>query len=318
MATRVFCASLKGIESQMIRVEIDSTPGIHTFTIVGLGDKAVQESIQRIDSAIKHSGFSPPRSKNKRFIVNLAPADTKKEGPGYDAAIAIAFLVETKQCRDAVADTLINSMAIKELAKIFPNDIVIGEEESTGDYGMGRRWFCDPIDGTKAYTWGTPTAMFSIGLIVDGRPVMGVTYDPFLNRMYWATKGQGAFCNDVPLHVSNLSLKEGMLAISSSAKEIRYDMPYLDTVITQGIQTASFSGAVYKMTLVARGRMAGYVEGKVNAHDTAASHIIITEAGGKVTDLHGNEYDYSKPFRGTIVSNGITHDELVKIVNGAV
>lgn len=217
-----------------------------------------------------------------------------------------------------VADTLINSMVIKELAKTFPNDIVIGEEESTGDYGMGRRWFCDPIDGTKAYTWGTPTAMFSLGLIVDSRPVMGVTYDPFLNRMYWATKGQGAFCNDVPLHVSNLSLKEGMLAISSSAKEIRYDMPYLDTVIAQGVQTASFSGAVYKMALVARGRMAGYIEEKVNAHDTAASHIIITEAGGKVTDLHGNEYDYSKPFRGTIVSNGITHDELVKIVNGAV
>lgn len=107
MATRVFCASLKGIESQIVRVEIDSTPGIHTFTIVGLGDKAVQESIQRIDSAIKHSTFSPPRSKNKRFIVNLAPADVKKEGPGYDLAIAIAFLKETKQCQGATEDLLV-------------------------------------------------------------------------------------------------------------------------------------------------------------------------------------------------------------------
>ncbi len=216
-----------------------------------------------------------------------------------------------------IADTLINTMVIKELGRVFPDDVVIGEEESTGDYGMGRRWFCDPIDGTKAYTWGTPTAMFSLGLVVDGKPVMGLTFDPFLNRMYRASIGSGAFCNDVPIRVSNLSLEEGIVVIGSSAKEIRYDMPYIDTIIERGIQTASFSGAVYKMALVARGRMVGYTEKLVNAHDMAASHVIITEAGGRVTDLHGNEYDYSKPFRGTIVSNGVVHNELVKIVNGA-
>ncbi len=78
-------------------VQIDSNPGLHSFTVVGLGDKAVQESIERIDAAIKHSGFESPRSKNRRFIINLAPADLKKEGPGYDLPMAIAFLVETKQ-----------------------------------------------------------------------------------------------------------------------------------------------------------------------------------------------------------------------------
>ncbi len=67
-----------------------------------------------------------------------------------------------------VADTAINAMVIAELSKAFPGDIVIGEEESTGGYGLGRRWFCDPIDGTKAFTWGVPTAMFSLGLVVDG------------------------------------------------------------------------------------------------------------------------------------------------------
>lgn len=78
-------------------VQIDSNPGLHSFTVVGLGDKAIQESIERIDAAIKHSGFASPRSKNRRFIINLAPADLKKEGPGYDLPMAIAFLVETKQ-----------------------------------------------------------------------------------------------------------------------------------------------------------------------------------------------------------------------------
>ncbi|MCC6404990.1 MAG: YifB family Mg chelatase-like AAA ATPase [Candidatus Yanofskybacteria bacterium] len=97
MAHQLLSAALGGIDAQTVRVQIDSNPGIHAFSIVGLGDKAVQESIDRIEAAIKNSGFAAPRSKNKRFVVNLAPADVKKEGPGYDLPIAIAYLVETRQ-----------------------------------------------------------------------------------------------------------------------------------------------------------------------------------------------------------------------------
>ncbi len=88
-------------------VQIDSNPGLHTFTIVGLGDKAIQESIDRIEAAIKQSGFLPPRKKNRRFIINLAPADLKKEGPGYDLPLAIAYLLETKQIELTIPHPLI-------------------------------------------------------------------------------------------------------------------------------------------------------------------------------------------------------------------
>src|SRR5437868_351607 len=75
--------------------------------------------------------------------------------------------VDTKSDNSPVtiADKLINSMVIEELAKHFPEDGVIGEEESTTDYGPGRKWFCDPIDGTIGYIWGTPTSMFSLALV---------------------------------------------------------------------------------------------------------------------------------------------------------
>jgi magnesium chelatase family protein len=106
MAFEVLSAASTGIDAQLVRVQIDSNPGIHSFTIVGLGDKAVQESIDRIAAAVKHSGFASPTSKNKRFVVNLAPADLKKEGPGYDLPIAIAYLTESKQIKEAVADTV--------------------------------------------------------------------------------------------------------------------------------------------------------------------------------------------------------------------
>jgi magnesium chelatase family protein len=107
VAHQVLSAALGGIDALPVFVQIDSNPGIHDFTVVGLGDKAVQESVDRIEAAIKHSGFLAPRSKNKRFIVNLAPADMKKEGPGYDLPIAIAYLVETRQLPPIASDTML-------------------------------------------------------------------------------------------------------------------------------------------------------------------------------------------------------------------
>lgn len=106
MAYEVLSASITGIDAQLVRVQIDSSPGLHAFAIVGLGDKAVQESIDRIGAAIKQSGFAAPGTKNKRFVVNLAPADLKKEGPGYDLPIAIAYLVESRQLKANATNAL--------------------------------------------------------------------------------------------------------------------------------------------------------------------------------------------------------------------
>jgi len=99
LSIRIFSASINGIDAQAIEVEVDSSPGIHSFNIVGLPDKAVQESKDRLASAIKNSGFLPPNSKNKKITINLAPADIKKEGPAYDLPIAIGYLLETGQIR---------------------------------------------------------------------------------------------------------------------------------------------------------------------------------------------------------------------------
>ena len=99
MSVRIFSASLNGINARLVEVEVDSNPGIHSFSIVGLPDKAVQESKERIGAAIKNSGFSPPKSKTKKVVVNLAPADVKKEGPAYDLPIAIGYLFETGQIK---------------------------------------------------------------------------------------------------------------------------------------------------------------------------------------------------------------------------
>ncbi len=106
MSVRLFSASINGIDAQLIEVEVDSTPGLHAFTIVGLADKAVQESKERIASAIRTNALIPPSAKHKRIIINLAPADIRKEGPAYDLPIAVGYLLETDQVKFNTSDKL--------------------------------------------------------------------------------------------------------------------------------------------------------------------------------------------------------------------
>lgn len=210
-----------------------------------------------------------------------------------------------------IADKLINSLVIERLSKIFPDDGVIGEEESNTDYGLGRKWYCDPIDGTSAYVWGVPTATFSLALIIDGKPVIGIVYDPFLNRIYTGKVGEKSFCNGEILSVSNLDLKSGIVAISSGVNSLPRKK-HFQRMVDDKIRMACFSGAVLKCCLLAKGKFVGYVEHGVSGHDIAAGQVIVEGAGGKVTSIDGKDLDYSKPFKGAIVSNNIVHDQLVK------
>ena len=90
---------------------------------------------------------------------------------------------------------------------------------------------------------------------------------------------------------------------------------YYDKLIERKVSTASISGAVAKSVRVAEGRFVGYYAEKVNAYDMAAVHVIVEEAGGKVTSVSGQPLNYTQPFCGALVSNGVVHDELMAIVH---
>lgn len=214
------------------------------------------------------------------------------------------------------ADLEINRLVIAELGKQF-DDGVVGEEESTAEYGMGRRWICDPIDGTRAFTWGLPTAMFSLGLVVDGKSVVGVAYDPFLNRLYEAVAGGGSFCNGEAIHVSSHGIVGGTIGVSSSPEKIIKNPSQtvlISNLIEKGARLASFSGSVYRACLIARGKLEGYVEKNINTHDLAAVEVIVNEAGGKLTDFEGKPLDYSRAFKGAVISNNVAHQDLLECV----
>ncbi|KKT63522.1 MAG: hypothetical protein UW81_C0007G0016 [Candidatus Giovannonibacteria bacterium GW2011_GWC2_44_9] len=97
MAIKLHSAEVVGLSGKIIDVEIDLSPGLFSFAIVGLADKAVAESKERISAAIKNLGARSPQKKNQRVVIALAPADLKKEGPVFDLAIALSYLLASKQ-----------------------------------------------------------------------------------------------------------------------------------------------------------------------------------------------------------------------------
>ncbi len=229
--------------------------------------------------------------------------------------------VESKADKSSVtvADKEINSLVIRRLSEAFPEDGVVGEEESTAEYGMGRKWICDPIDGTAGYVWGIPTSMFSLALVIDGKPVIGIAFDPFMQNMYIGEKGQPSICinregQEKPIHVSDKALADGIMGVHGSLKAMM-KAQYFPKLSETKCKTAIYSGLVHKVCLIAKGRLVGFIMDGANPHDVAGVHVILEGAGGKITALDGSVLDYSKPFRSAIASNGVIHDELLAIYN---
>jgi len=90
---KTYSAQVIGLQTYIVTVEVDTSNGLHSFSVVGLGDKAVEESKDRVSSAIKNSDYRSPKHKNQKVVISLAPADMKKEGPAFDLSMALAYLL---------------------------------------------------------------------------------------------------------------------------------------------------------------------------------------------------------------------------------
>ncbi|MFZ2521999.1 MAG: YifB family Mg chelatase-like AAA ATPase [Minisyncoccia bacterium] len=97
--SKIYSAQATLLKAQIIDIEVDLSKGLHSFSIVGLADKSVDESKDRVSSAIKNSGWKSPKNKNQKVVVSLAPADLKKEGPIFDLPIALAYLLATEEIK---------------------------------------------------------------------------------------------------------------------------------------------------------------------------------------------------------------------------
>ena len=214
-----------------------------------------------------------------------------------------------------IADTEINSYLIEKVKEHYPEHSVDGEEEQFGKSNFV--WVCDPVDGTAMYARHIPVAVFSLALVIDGVPNVGVVYDPFTDSLYTAIKGKGAYKNGEKISVNNYTLDDirtfghcdmwlnGNYNVCKVFEELRKRTSLNDigSITRAGCCVASGD---YSLTIFT---------GIEHKHcDIAAVKVIVEEAGGKVTDLFGNEQRYDRSIKGALISNGIVHDEVVDVI----
>lgn len=219
----------------------------------------------------------------------------------------------------AIADKEINDLVIERVKSAFPGHAVDGEEASHAEES-DHVWVCDPIDGTNPFAMTLALSVFSLAYVYDGEPIAGVVYDPFADRMFWAVKGEGAYINGDRTYVNKQKLDYAARLNFDWWSDAEYDVltPLIGLSKETGAYLLSPGSATHAAALVAQGDFVASVfpGTKGKNVDIAAAKVIVEEAGGKVTDMHGNEQRYDQDIRGAIVSNGVVHDRLVSIFAG--
>lgn len=215
-----------------------------------------------------------------------------------------------------LVDKQINRYLIDKVKKKYKNHSVNGEEESfqqPSEY----TWVCDPLDGTGMYVNHIPVFVFSLALVHNGVPIIGVIYNPSENKMYYAIKNQGAYCNGKKIAVNKKKL--GDLGYKTNFEIFNNNIIDEISVIRELKKVSKISaiGSVARSAMaIATGDFScdifpGTSHGNC---DIAASYLIVTEAGGKVTNLYGKEQRYDKSIKGAIITNGVSHNQIVEIV----
>jgi 3'(2'), 5'-bisphosphate nucleotidase len=220
-----------------------------------------------------------------------------------------------------VADRLASELVVAELGREFPGDVVVSEESPShgARAARARVWFVDPIDGTRDFIQGEPGFAVMIGLVRDGRPELGVIYQPVGDRLFFGAPALGARVRDADgERVLHCSSRERLSDLRLVASRSRYG-PRLEAIrLALGIQEVLRVGSVgVKAALIALGEWDLYLNLSNNTKvwDTCAPEAILCAAGGKMTDLGGAplRYDPANPVhpRGVLASNGRAHEQVV-------
>lgn len=203
--------------------------------------------------------------------------------------------IEEKAPNDFVSeiDRKAEEMIIDALKKTYPDHGFIGEEGGSHNTDAEYVWVIDPLDGTTNYVRGIPHYCVSIACLHKGKLQHGVVHDPVRRETFSASRGSGAFVNGRRMRVSPAKNLEGALlgtGIPFSTRKQQHIAPYLQTLneflpMTAGVRRAG--SAALDLAYVAAGRFDGFWEVGLSKWDIAAGVLLITEAGGLVSDFKG-------------------------------
>lgn len=214
-----------------------------------------------------------------------------------------------RACEDAIRQVL---------AARTPDVPILGEEEG-GAWEAATRWVIDPLDGTVNFVHGFPWFAVSIGLEVDGVPVVGVVLDPVRQRRHEATRGGGARVDGAPIRVSDTRVLNDALVATGFPYDRRSRLDALLTKVRVTLQVCRglrrAGAASLDLALVAEGRLDVYFEASLRPWDLCAGHVLVEEAGGRISN-HDGSLPLDPRWPAPLVSNGPLHEAMVQVLTG--
>lgn len=261
---------------------------------------------------------------NFTWVPRVA-AIAREAGARLREFLAAGVETEYKGDVDVVteADRTVEKLIRARLHETLPEHGIFGEEGTRERMEGEFRWYVDPLDGTTNFAHGFPQFCVSMGLEhrppglaqgEDGTLMAGVIYDPTRDELFAAEKGKGAWLNGKAIHVSRTpDLAESLVATGFPSRK-RHESPNIHfyqefTLRSHGVRRAG--SAALDLAWTACGRLEAFWEFNLNPWDTAAGMLLVTEAGGRVTDFAGNPCGLDS--RQVLASNGLVQDEMVSL-----
>lgn len=193
----------------------------------------------------------------------------------------------------------------------FPEHGFLGEEEGNTEPDAEYQWIIDPIDGTKNFIHKLPFFSTELALAHKGKIVLGISNAPILKRKLHAVQGEGAYINGNKVSVSKItSIQNTYLSIGSLKYFISKGHTDAITRLSQDVFQCRSFGDTWSYHYLAEGKLDVIIEPKINIWDIAAMSIIITEAGGTVSDIEGNQVTMETT--SFLASNGLVHSKILE------
>lgn len=251
-------------------------------------------------------------------MLNFAIRVAKDAGRLLRDRVGTRIDIEHKGAINIVTDVdLASEKLIREaISTYYPRHEILAEEGGLSESGSEYRWIVDPLDGTTNYAHGYPIFCVSIALECKGEVVLGVVYDPMRDELFTAERGGGAALNNRPIHVSKTAdLMQGLLSTGFPYDIRTSKLTNLDHWANFAMNAQALrrdGAAALDLCYVACGRFDGFWELNLSPWDTAAGALIVTEAGGRVTNFTGGPFSNYKPE--VVASNGLIHDQMLEVL----
>jgi len=251
---------------------------------------------------------------NKKYSV-VALKAAKQSGPIFKKYFGRAGKTQSKNGNPRDLVTKIDLRIERQIRKIilqnFPDAKIIGEEYGQSKVGPNDIvWLIDPIDGTTNFIQGVSNCCVSLAVWQGNRPLLGIVYNPVMNLLFFAKKGKGAKLNGKKISVSGVNKLESAFGGIGWGRDIPWVMANFPKLVKQLHKVRTLGSAAMEISYVGKASYDFQIHGRIKIWDFAAAAIIVTEAGGKITDFNGRPVSLSTTQ--IVASNGKIHNRLLK------